>query len=199
MTTETEFFLAADADLRSVIDRLTPAHLDHPVDATWTSRPHPTLRDVLADHLVDEAWVPDLIAGRTIDEVGDRWSGDLAGDDPIAAYDRVNDTAGAAVRAAFPDGTVPTDAVAHFSYGDFPLAEGLVHIGSYRAFQAWLIANLVGIPFDLSPAVIDGSNRYIVPNAAQWREWQVLPPEVEAPAGADEQTRLLCALGFWRP
>jgi hypothetical protein len=195
--TETEFFLASDADLRSVIDRLTPDDLARPAPPEWTSTPDPTLRDIVASHLYDESWVPDVVAGRTADEVGDRWAGDLAGDDPIAAYDRANDAATAAVTTAFPGGVVPDDAVAHFSYGDFPMAEGLVHIGSYRAFQAWLIAKLVGIPFRLSPAVIEGSNLYIVPNAAQWREWQVLPPEIEPPAGADDETLLLCRVGFW--
>jgi hypothetical protein len=195
--TETELFLASDADLRSVIDRLTPDQLTRRMPQDWSSTPDPTLRDIVVSHLYDESWVPDVIAGRTAEEVGDRWAGDLAGDDVIAAYDRANDLATAAVRSAFPDGVVPADAVAHFTYGDFPLVEGLVHIASYRAFQAWLIAKEVGIPFHLSPAVIEGSNRWIVPAAAQWREWQVLPPEIEPPAGADEETVLLCRLGYW--
>jgi hypothetical protein len=195
--TETEFFLASDADLRSVIDRLTAADLARPAPQEWTRQPDPTLREIVFAHAYDEAWVPDVVAGRSVSDGDPYREADLLGDDPIAAYDALNDAATAAVTSAFPGGVVPGDAVARFQYGDYPMAEGLVHIASYRAFQAWLIAKLVGIPFRLSPAVIEGSNLYIVPNAAQWREWQVLPPEIEPPAGADDETVLLCKLGYW--
>jgi hypothetical protein len=32
-----------------------------------------------------------------------------------------------------------------------------------------------------------------------WRQWGVFPPAIEPPAGADEETRLLCAVGHWEP
>src|SRR4051794_20072655 len=109
-----ELFLASDAALRSVIDRLTPDDLRMPAPADWSRTPDPTLRDIIAAHARDEAWIPDVLSGRTMQEVGDTWEGDLLGDDPIGAYDRFND---AATKAA--SGPVDPDAVAHFSYGDF--------------------------------------------------------------------------------
>jgi hypothetical protein len=194
MTTPRELFLAADAALRSVIDRIPADALGRPAPQEWSRIPDPTFRDILAAHASDEAWIPDVVAGRTIDEVGSAHDGDLLGADPIAAYDRLNDAAAAAL-ASDP----PADAVAHFSYGDYPLSEGLLHLATYRGFQAWSIAHELGIAFRLPQTVIDGMNELVVPHADEWRQWGVFPPAIEPPAGADDETVLLCATGYWKP
>ena len=47
----------------------------------------PTLREIIGYHAYDDAWVPDMLAGRTMAEVGaDAFKGDLLGDDPKAAF-----------------------------------------------------------------------------------------------------------------
>jgi len=192
-----ELFLQSDAALRSVIDRLTPADLDRPVPAEWSSghrSASATMRDIVARHAYDEAWVPDLLAGRTVDQVGDRWSGDLLGSDPIAAYDALNDAA----TAAMTDPDLDTAMTIHFSYGDYPFAEGILHPTSYRAFQAWQIARLLDIDFHLSPELIAGLDELIVPTVPTLRAYGAFPPEQTPPEGADAETRLLCAVGFWR-
>jgi len=152
------------------------------------------MRDIVARHAYDEAWVPDLLAGRTVDEVGDRWSGDLLGSDPIAAYDALNDAA----TAAMTDPDLDTAMTIHFSYGDYPFAEGILHPTSYRAFQAWQIARLLGIDFHLSPELIAGLDELIVPTVPTLRAYGAFPPEQTPPEGADAETRLLCTVGFWR-
>lgn len=187
-----QLFLASDAALRDVIDRLTPADLDKPAPAEWSHLPDPTVRDILGLHAYDEAWVPGVLAGASSAD-GDEWrERDLLGEDPIAAYDALNDAATAAVRAG-----VDPDAVFRFQYGDYPAREGFVHMAIYRAFQAWLIARHLGIPFHLPPEVIAGMNEHAVPHADQWREFGVFPPAIDPPADADAETKLLCAVGYW--
>ena len=71
-----ELFLLSDAALRSVIDTLTPSDLELIAPAEWSvghRSASPTLRDIVLRHAYDEAWIPDLLAGRTFAEVGDRW------------------------------------------------------------------------------------------------------------------------------
>lgn len=188
-----EVFLQADAALRSVIDRIEPDDLAVPAPAEWTTLPDPTIRDILSRHAYDEVWVPDVLAGRSASD-GDRFRGaDLLGDDPIAAYDRINDAATSAVEAGIAPG-----AVFHFTYGDYPADEGLAHMATYRAFQAWLIAKHLGIPFSFTPELIAGLNENVVAHADEWREFGVFPPAIEPPPGADDEARLLCAVGFWR-
>lgn len=188
---ERELFLQSDAALRSVIDRIGPEQLELAAPAEWSSRQNPTLRDILASHAYDEAWVPDVLAGRTIEEVGDRHAGDLLGADPVAGYDRVNDAATAAVQAH-----TDLDAVAHLSYGDFPVREYFVHVAVYRAFQAWQIARHLGIDYSLPSELVEGLWEHVGPQVDAFRQMGVFPAEIEVPADADSQTRLLARVGY---
>lgn len=56
-----------------------------------------SVRD-LVNHLVGEhLWAPQLLGGATVEEVGDRFDGDVVGDEPVAAWEK----AGEASRSAF--------------------------------------------------------------------------------------------------
>jgi hypothetical protein len=190
-----ELFLLSDAAFRSVVDRITPSDLERAAPQEWTRTPNPTIRDILASHARDEAWVPDLLAGRSVEEVGDRWQGDLLRDDPIGNYDAINDKA----TAAMTDPALDQSMTVHFSYGAFPFSEGILHIVSFRAFQAWLLAHYLGIDFHLSPELIAGLNELLAPLFPDLRAVGAFPPAVEPPAGADDETVLLGASGFWQP
>ena len=188
------FFLLSDAALRSVIDRVQPGDFDKPVPASWSSSENPTVLDILKSHAYDEAWVPGVLAGQSVAD-GDELRGtDLLGDDPIASYDALNDAATERVQAG-----VDLDSTFRFQYGDYPADEGLSHLAMYRATQAWMIAKHLGIPFHLSPELIDGLNEWVVPHADEWRSFGVFPPAIEPPADADAETRLLCEIGLWVP
>jgi hypothetical protein len=190
-----DLFLMADAALREVIDMLDLDQLTLAAPAEWSREPEPTVRDILAAHAYDEAWIPDLLAGKTIEEVGDRWSGDLLGDDPIERYDELND---AATEAMVSEHLDPHQLV-HFSYGDFPLAEGLIHVSMYRAFQAWSIAHLVGLEYQLPEALVDLLWDELIPRLDEFRALGVFPPEVAVLDAADKETRLLGKTGYLVP
>src|SRR3989442_15558732 len=54
---------------------------------------------MLVNHLVGEnLWVPSLFEGKTTEEVGDKFDGDLLGNDPKAAWDQAAQPALAAVQ-----------------------------------------------------------------------------------------------------
>ncbi|TFC13234.1 hypothetical protein E3O19_12220 [Cryobacterium algoritolerans] len=189
-----ELFLQSDAALRSVIDRITPAQLALPAPGDWSRTKNPSLRDILADHARDEAWLPAVLAGRTIAEVGDDYAGDLLGDDPIGAYDRLGDLATTAVSADLdPEKTV------HLSYGDFPLADYLQHMSIYRAFQAWSIAKLIGLDYTMPAPLVENLWEQIGPEIPAWREMGVFGPEVDVAPDADRETQLLGKTGYWVP
>jgi len=187
-----ELFLMSDAALRDVIDRIRPEQLELPVPAEWSQTPEPTLLDVVAAHAYDEAWVPDVLAGRTIDEVGDKYGGDLLGGDPLESYDRLNDAATVAVNRP-----IDPDDVVHLSYGDFPVTTYLEHISTYRAFQAWSIAKHIGLDYSLPPELVDALYEIVVPQIDDWRAMGVFGPAVDVPEDADRETRLLGMTGYW--
>lgn len=62
----TELFLASDAALRTVIDRISPDDFDKPLPAAWPHITNPTIQDILGSHAYAEAWVPAVIEGRPI-------------------------------------------------------------------------------------------------------------------------------------
>jgi hypothetical protein len=197
-----ELFLVSDASLRSVFDRMSPADLDTSVPPEWSSGHRSaalTMRDIVARHTYDEAWIPDVVAGRTAEDVGDRWDGILRGAaaeaDPVASYDTVNDLAAAAMSNV----SLDPEPTLHFGYGDYPFSEGVLHLVTYRAFQAWQIAHLLGIDFHFAPEQIDAMNELLLPIVPMLRGYGVFPPEIDPPAGADAETRLLCAVGYWVP
>ncbi|KTS04006.1 hypothetical protein [Microbacterium testaceum] len=191
--TPATLFLHADAALREVIDQLDPADFSAPVPKEWSQLESPTLLGILGRHAYDEAWIPDVLAGRAAAD-GDPYADvDLLGDDPIASYDALNDKATAAARSGDIAETF------RFTYGDYPADEGFAHLATYRAFQAYSIAKHFGVPFHLSPELVAGFNEHVTPHADEWRQWGVFPRAIEPPADADDETRLLCTLGFWQP
>lgn len=189
-----ELFLLSDAALRQVIDRIDHEQLSLAAPAAWSRKPNPTLRDILASHAFDEAWVPDVLDGRTADEVGSRYDGDLLGEDPISSYDSINDAATQAVSRE-----LDYDKIVHLSYGDYSLGEYLEHTSIYRAFQAWSIAHFLGLDYSLPGSLVDGLWEIIGPQIDGFRAMGVFPPEVQVADDVDSETRLLAKVGYWVP
>src|SRR5919112_848168 len=116
-----------------------------------------TLREVINYHAYDDAWVPDMLAGRTMDEVGrEAFKGDLLGDDPKASFAAIVDKACAAAQAL---GEENLGRTVHCSFGDFPAREYLWQITSFRALRAHDIAKVIGadtrLPADLVQGMLD--------------------------------------------
>ncbi|MET0864678.1 MAG: hypothetical protein ABWZ98_10120, partial [Nakamurella sp.] len=85
MIHEAEVFLQADAAAVRVFSTIRAEQWETllpPVfDMPGADQPAP-LRKAINHYTYDNAWVPDMVAGRTMDEVGrDRYDGDLLGAD----------------------------------------------------------------------------------------------------------------------
>ena len=93
---EQDLFILADTTLLGVINQI---HSDQwtmtmpPDFSTWDPNTTITLREVINYHAYDEAWVPDTLAGKTIEDVGKAHDGDLLGDDPKQSFARYVDAA----------------------------------------------------------------------------------------------------------
>ena len=88
--TEQDVFILADQALLRVVEQIRDDQWDAVVPTELTPRqPGSTLRQVINYHAYDDAWVPDVLAGKTIEEVGAAHDGDLLGDEPKAAFARI--------------------------------------------------------------------------------------------------------------
>jgi hypothetical protein len=192
---EQDLFLRADAELAAVLDQLTSDQLALAAPAEWTRRfENPTLAQIVLVHAHDEAFVPEVIAGRALDEIGDRWESVLLDPEPLVAYRTAQRAAQSAASA-----DLDPETVVHFSYGDYPLRDAFTHLAMYRGFQSWQVAHVAGIDHHMSPELVSGLSEYVMPHADEWRQWGVFPPAQEPPSGADDEVRLLCAAGNWMP
>jgi uncharacterized protein (TIGR03086 family) len=189
--TEQDVFILADETLKRVVDQIRDDQWDVVVPAEMTPRlPGSTLRTVVNYHAYDDAWVPDVLAGRTIEEVGDTWKGDLLGDHPKLNFASIVETAVLAVRR-FGD----LERAVHLTYGDYPAREYLKHITSFRGLRSYDIARFIGADTRLPDDLVQGLWDEIAPDAEEWRRIGVYGPAVEVPEDAPLQDRLLGLTG----
>jgi uncharacterized protein (TIGR03086 family) len=187
---EQEVFVLADRALSAVVGQIRDDQWDLVVPDDMTRTPGITLRQIINYHAYDDAWVPHVLAGETMAEVGDRYDGDLLGDHPKLNFASIAETAVLAVRA-FDD----PDRVVHLSYGDWPAREYLKHITSFRGLRAYDIARFIGTDTALPPDLVQGLWDEIAPSAEEWRKLGVYGPAVPVPDDAPLQQRLLGLTG----
>ena len=191
---EPEVFALADRALARVVARIAPGQWDMVLPPTFAtrSRPEPPrLRELVNYHAYDDAWVPDMLAGLTMEEAGaTKFDGDLLGDDPAGNFEAIVARACAAA-AAVRD----LDAVAHLSFGDYRVREYFWQINQFRALRAHDLARVIGIEPDLEPELVQGIWDEVSPLAEEWRAIGVFPPAVAVPEDAPLLDRLLGLTG----
>lgn len=191
---ESDVFILADRALEAVVSRLSPEHWTMRVPATFatmrTSDEPPLLREVIGYHAYDDAWVPDMLAGRTMDEVGvTTYPDDPLGDDPAVAFSALVDRAVEAARSSDPERIV------HTSFGDFSTREYFWQINSFRGLRAWEIARICGFHADLPAELVQGLWDEISPHAEEWRAMGIFGPAVPVPEDAPLLTRVVGITG----
>ncbi len=145
----------------------------------------------LVHHLVSEiAWIPPLLAGKTIADVGDSLDGDLLGGDPKGAWQR---SAEAAQAAMGEDGAL--DRTVHISRGDVPGGEYAFEVLADLTIHGWDLARAIGAPEAIDPELLDAVYPYYEPLVDLLKPTGAFGPVVEAPPDADRQTTLLAMLG----
>jgi uncharacterized protein (TIGR03086 family) len=147
---------------------------------------HRTLGDLIRHFAYDDAWVPDTLAGRTAREDGDRYDGDLLGDDPVGSF---GDIAGKSIEAV--RGFRDFDRVVRLSYGDYSARTYLEHITIFRGFGTVDVARLIGADAALPDELVRGLWEIIEPQAEELRELGVFGPRVPVVDDAPLRDRLL--------
>ncbi|MGH3657870.1 MAG: TIGR03086 family metal-binding protein [Micromonosporaceae bacterium] len=160
-------------------------------DDLWTARTpcnewsvHDLVNHVVAEHL----WAPHLLRGETIEDVGDRYDGDVIGDEPAARWD----TAIAGPLAAWAEAT--DDQIVHLSMGEAPIAEYANQMLMDLAIHAWDLAQGAGLPDRLDPDVVEYVGEYAEQVVPQWQGTSIFAAPVKVP-GHDRQDQLIGLTG----
>ena len=191
---EQAVFILADQILNHVIQQIRDdqwAMVMPPDFAMRDPERTVTLREVINYHAYDDAWVPDMLAGRTMDEVGTtKFDGDLLGADPKGQFAAIVDTACHAASAV-----ADLERVVHCSFGDFTTREYFWHITSFRGLRAHDLAQVIGVDSRLPDDLVQGLWAQVSPHAEEWRAIGVFGPKVEVPDNADLHAKLLGLTG----
>jgi uncharacterized protein (TIGR03086 family) len=192
--TEADIFVLANRTLNGVVARIGDDQWDIPVPPGFHRAPTeqvPTLREIISYHAYDDAWVPDILAGRSMDEVGrDTFSGDLLSADPKASFAGLVDKACAAAMALD-----DLDKTVHLSFGDYPAREYLWQINGFRGLRSRDIARVIGVEPGLPEDLVQGLWDEISPHAEEWRAIGVFRAAVPVPEDAPLLDRLLGLTG----
>jgi uncharacterized protein (TIGR03086 family) len=147
----------------------------------------------LVNHLVYECrWMPPLLEGKTIADVGEALDGDLLGQDPKGAWEAAAAEASAAVNE---EGAL--DRIVHLSYADRTGSEYTFEVASDLFIHGWDLARATGADERMDPEIVDFLYGTMQPVMAQLRTAGVdaFGPDVTPPEGADPQTKLLALYG----
>ena len=149
-----------------------------------------TVRDLVNHIVVEQLWVPDMLAGRTIEEVGDRFAGNQLGDDPLRAWSESSQVA----RAAWlQPGAV--DQTVHLSFAEAAAEEYGWQMTTDLAVHGWDLATALGahagIPDELASTLV----AYVEPQVSQWSGTSMFAEPLAVPDDARPSARLVALLG----
>jgi hypothetical protein len=194
MIHEAEVFLMADEAVLQAFGWVRPEHYETvlpPVfDVPGADQPTP-VRQLLAHVAYDEAWIPDMLAGRTMDEVGrDKYDGDLLGDDPIGSMTRIAERARVAAREV-----TDRETTVHCGYGDVPMWNYFWQLNVARSLTSHDLAVHVGRPSPLSEELSKAMWEGTAPSADMWRSFGVYRAQVPVPDDVPWRDRFLALTG----
>jgi uncharacterized protein (TIGR03086 family) len=161
------------------VTAITPHRWLHATPCTdWSVRE--VVNHVTSEHL----WVPHLLRGETIAEVGDRYDGDVLGDDPVSAWERASALSRVAWEYASPD------AVVHLSFGDNPALEYGVQMLTDLVIHGWDVSRGAGLDESIEPEAAAVVLAYLEANAKAWHAAGIFAAPVEVDSD-DPGARLL--------
>ncbi len=175
------------------LDGLSPERWAGPTPcADWDVR-------ALLNHIVyEDLWTVPLMEGATIAEVGDRYEGDLLGDDPLAAAHAACDMAVTATASG-----VVAGQIVHLSFGDVPAEEYAHQLAADHMIHGWDLAVATGGDTSMDREMVEALATWFAANEAAYRSAGAI---AERPAGdgtpGDAWAELLRAFGRdpgWRP
>lgn len=179
-----DLFHEATSEANSCIVRVDPSQLTLPTPCSaWN------LRELIGHMVYEMAWVPDMLEGKTIEDVGDSYDGDLLGDDPVGAWTRALAAATKAVDAAKLTRTV------HLSYGDFSAEHYIRESASDMLIHGWDVGQAIFSDLMFHKPAAQAVYDFVLPRAAEFRGSGLFGEVVPTKEGDSIQIRLLAFYG----
>jgi uncharacterized protein (TIGR03086 family) len=148
----------------------------------------------LVHHLLyEQRWVPSLLDGLTIEQVGDQFEGDLMGGDASAWPGLLASSIAEAHTAV--EQPRALDRTVHLSFGDVPAQEYVVELVGDLAIHSWDLARATGQDDALDPGAVAVLLPWAEANADLVSGSGLFGPRIDAGPDAPDDVRLLGLLG----
>jgi uncharacterized protein (TIGR03086 family) len=143
----------------------------------------------LVNHVVaEELWTAPLLGGKTIQEVGSQFDGDVLGDDPARTARLAADEAAAIVDAILPGG-----GRVHLSYGQEDMGEYVRQLCADHLIHGWDLAAATGGDTSMDPALVAEVGAWFAEREATYRDAGVVGPRTSG--AGDPASDLLARFG----
>jgi uncharacterized protein (TIGR03086 family) len=148
----------------------------------------------LVHHLLyEQRWVLPLFEGLTIEQVGDRFEGDLMGDEASAWPDLLASSIEEAHAAMAQPGALGR--TVHLSFGDASGQEYVIQLTADLAIHAWDLARATGQDDTLDPGVVTLLLLWAEANADLVAASDMFGSRIDVGPDAPDDVRLLGLLG----
>ena len=175
----------ASAWFANLVHLIRSEHWDLPTPCDeWNVR-------ALLNHVTGEAlWTAPLMRGATIEQVGDRFDGDVLGGDPAATWD----AAAAEARSAV-DEPGALQRITQLSMGDTPATEYVNQLFADHLIHGWDLAQAIGADDRMDADLVAACAAWFDEIEPLYRDVGAIGPRPAVDPGADAQTMLLARFG----
>jgi uncharacterized protein (TIGR03086 family) len=148
-----------------------------------------SVRDLVGHVTGEQLWAPHLLRGETIEEVGDRYGGDVLGADPIATWDAAAAEAGRAWETLAQEGQL-----VHTSMGQIPVEEYAEQMHMDLVVHGWDLARGAGLDPTIPKEAAEHALAYVEPHVDDFSGSGIFAPPVRIDS-TDPADRVLALLG----
>jgi uncharacterized protein (TIGR03086 family) len=149
-----------------------------------------SVRDLLNHLVVEQLWVPPLLSGATIAEVGDQFDGDQLGTDPLGRW---STAAHAARRVWTAPGAV--DREVELTVGRTPASEYCWQMTLDLAVHGWDMARAIGADENFGDDLADVLLAQFAEEIPKWIGAGFFAPPVPVPPDAGPKAKLIALVG----
>ncbi|KNB53952.1 TIGR03086 family metal-binding protein [Streptomyces caatingaensis] len=167
------------------VHAVRPRQWDGPTPCTeWT------VRDLVNHLTAEQLWVPRLLDGESIEDVGRELEGDVLGDDPAGAWDAA--AAGAAEAFARRGALGRT---VKLSYGETGADAYCAEMTADAVVHTWDLSRAIGAPEEMPDELVAAAQRVFGAYGDDMSPTGLFGAPVPVPEVADAWTTLLARLG----
>lgn len=179
-----ELFKKAEEQVDKFIRNVKPEDLEKQSTCSeWT------VKDLINHIIYEDLWIPELMEGKTLAEVGDKYEGDVVGEDFLKSWSDASEKALDTVESL-----KDVNQVVHLTK-DTPASEYLEQMIVDKTIHAWDVARSTNQEDKLDEELVKSTYDLFAPQAEEWRSGGALGEKVEVAEDASLQTKLLALSG----